>query len=139
MRNLKTALTCKPVDEHHFHFTKVRQSPPPPPSPNRLISAFLDVGHEAPHPRRPLPCESPTTDAASTPTPPPRQQGESTELLTRKNQTTGQARGVLGAWEMGTTSVGIHEGEVPMMEDEKVIDAYGEVTRYVHTEPVTVR
>jgi hypothetical protein len=66
---------------------------------------------------------------------PPRQQGENTELLQRKNQTTGQGRGVLGVGEMGTTSVGIHEDEVPMMDGEVVIDAYGEVTRYVHTEP----
>jgi hypothetical protein len=30
MRKLKTALKCKPVDEHHYHFSKVRQPPPLP-------------------------------------------------------------------------------------------------------------
>jgi hypothetical protein len=37
---------------------------------------------------------------------------------------------VAGVGEMGTSSVGIHEDEVPLMDGEHVIDAYGEVTRW---------
>jgi len=56
--------------------------------------------------------------------------GESTDLLKRVDQQTGQSRGVAGVGEMGTSSVGIHEDEVPLMDGEHVIDAYGEVTRW---------
>eukprot|EP00242_Pyramimonas_sp_CCMP2087_P014789 CAMPEP_0198206924 /NCGR_PEP_ID=MMETSP1445-20131203/10438_1 /TAXON_ID=36898 /ORGANISM="Pyramimonas sp., Strain CCMP2087" /LENGTH=853 /DNA_ID=CAMNT_0043879791 /DNA_START=368 /DNA_END=2929 /DNA_ORIENTATION=+ len=60
-----------------------------------------------------------------------RQMGEPSTLLKRVDQNTGADAGVLsGSWALGTTSVGVHEDEVPLAEGEYIIDAYGEQTKW---------
>eukprot|EP00238_Polyblepharides_amylifera_P003874 CAMPEP_0196588998 /NCGR_PEP_ID=MMETSP1081-20130531/62354_1 /TAXON_ID=36882 /ORGANISM="Pyramimonas amylifera, Strain CCMP720" /LENGTH=792 /DNA_ID=CAMNT_0041911665 /DNA_START=342 /DNA_END=2720 /DNA_ORIENTATION=+ len=55
-------------------------------------------------------------------------------LLKRVSQTTGQDQGITSTWELGTSSVGIHESEVPLVPGEYVVDAYGEFTRWSATD-----
>ncbi|KAK3273070.1 hypothetical protein CYMTET_18673 [Cymbomonas tetramitiformis] len=56
--------------------------------------------------------------------------GSESDLLMRVDQSTGQASGVMSWGALGTSSVGIHEDEIPMADGEYIIDAYGEYSRW---------